>query len=105
MTIDEWLATRVPRPPAALAQRIAFELGVDASRPVEEAHQVLVAAGERIAADVLRIGGTSRDAALDLLAADALVTYAFEVPAAGPRELADRAATSMARIAALGTAS
>ena len=105
MTITEWLAARTPAPPEVLLRRIARALGVEGSRPVSDAHDVLVAAGERIAADVLAGGGTSRDTALDLLAADALVTYAFEAPSEGPRELVSRAERSMARIARLGTGS
>ena len=105
MTITEWLAARTPAPPAALAQRIARAVGDEGSRSVADAHEVLVTAGERIAGEVLSGGGTSRDAALDLLAADALVTYAFEALSQRPRELARGAERSMARIAILGTAS
>ena len=105
MSITDWLATREPVPPEALAHRIERAIGNDGARPVEDAHEVLVAAGERIAAAVLEGGGTSRDTALDLLAADALVTYAFEASSATPRDIARHAAASMARIAALGSAS
>jgi hypothetical protein len=53
-------------------------------------------------AEVLADGCTARDAALDLLTADALVTYAFEAAAESPREVDAIAAEAMQRIARIG---
>ncbi len=47
---------------------------------------------------------STRDSALDLLAADALVTYAFEAASESPLELAQRATDAMVRMAVLGAA-
>ena len=102
MTVAEWLAVRTPRPPAALAQRIAEMLGDAAQRDATEATDVLLAAGERLVASLLAEGSTMRASALDLLTADALVTYAFEAAAATPAVLGERAASAMSRIAETG---
>jgi hypothetical protein len=59
-------------------------------------------AGEQVVESLLRDNATSRESAIDLLAADALVTYAFEAAADRPAELSSLAANAMARIAALG---
>ena len=50
---------------------------------------------------VLREGCLTRDAALDLLAVDALVTYAFEAAADDPERLEMRTQRALTRIAAL----
>ena len=102
MTIAEWLAARTPRPPRALSARIGVVMGEALALGVSDAPAAFVEAGERLIADLLRRGTTTRESALDLLTADALVTYAFEAAAEAPADLADRAADAMARIAALG---
>ena len=102
MTIADWLRTCTLRPPDTLAVRIAAVLGDDEQRPVEELPEVFLHAAERLVADLLRSGSTSRDTALDLLAADALVTYAFEAASAHPETIGARAEAAMTRIAALG---
>lgn len=60
-----------------------------------------LAAGEGLLTEVLAGDERSRDTALDLLAADALVTEAFERLAATPEALEDRAAEAVRRIASL----
>ncbi|HEY0972120.1 MAG TPA: hypothetical protein VGE02_14225, partial [Gemmatimonadales bacterium] len=70
----------------------------DAPSPTPGAH---LAAGEALLGAVLRGEGRDRATALDLLAADALVTRAFELAAAEPESLEDLARGSMRRIAAL----
>jgi len=102
ITVARWLAEREPAPPAALLQRLVEALGRDAERDARDAPDVFLAAGERLLAAVLRDEEASRHCALDLLAADALVTYAFEAASAKPGELSARAARAMAGIAALG---
>ena len=57
---------------------------------------------ERLVGGLLAGDCTSRDCALDLLTADALVTYAFEAAEQSPGDLVPRAAAAMRRIAALG---
>jgi hypothetical protein len=102
----QWLAARLPAPPVALADRI-----VAAVRATEAAYRapgasrtlptLLGDAGVDLLRSTLRHSGD--DVALDLLAADALLTYACEAAA----ELGDEALArlheelSPARFAAL----
>ena len=101
-TVADWLGEREPAPPSALLQRLHEALGKDVRRDVRDASNVCFAAGERLLATVLREDEASRDYALDLLAADALVTYAFEAASESPGSLSDRATMAMTRIASLG---
>lgn len=104
MTIGEWLSGRTPPPPDALRARLDDILGADLQADAAGASDCFLTAGESIAASLLRTGSTSRQSALDLLAADALVTYAFEAASQSPRDITERAAAAMVRIAALGAA-
>jgi hypothetical protein len=101
MTVGEWLAARTPRPPDALRARLESQLGDALGDDVREAPSRFLAAGERLVAALLAGGSTTRGSALDLLAADALVTYAFEAASDAPADLAERAADAMVRIARL----
>ena len=103
-TIADWLAEREPAPPAALAARLRELLGSERERDAREAAEVCLDAGQRLVASVLSDEGANRGFALDLLTADALVTYAFEAASARPDALAERAARAMRDIAALGVA-
>ena len=105
MILSRWLDARRPVPPAALRARIDSALGPDLDSDPNDASETLLAAGERLVRSLLAEEATSRESALDLLAADALVTYAFEAVSERPAELSSRAASAMARIAALGGAS
>ena len=80
-----WLDTRRPVPPAAL--RTHLEAAVtDAADPLPD-H--LAALGRALLARVAATPAGGRELALDLLAADAFVTYAFEAQAeADPARLA-----------------
>jgi hypothetical protein len=102
MTIGEWLATRAPAPPAQLMRRVRDALGDALEDDARFAHDRCVDAAERLVAQLLRDGRTGRESAPDLLAADALVTYAFEAAAGDPIGLVDRARGTMARLARLG---
>lgn len=102
MTVEGWLAGREPAPPASLAVRLQAVLReLDPADRAAPAAEACARAGERLLAELLREGCASRDSALDLLAADALVTYAFEAASAEPALLERRAQEAMARIAAL----
>lgn len=102
MTVGEWIETRSPEAPAALRARLREV--VDAQRETDALNtsEVCLAAAEHVVIALLGRDSTSRDAALDLLAADALVTYAFEAAAAAPIDLIARASDAMTRMAALG---
>lgn len=105
MILAQWLDLRQPVPPPALRARLDAALGSDLRADSADLSETLLAAGERLVRDLLAEDATSRDSALDLLAADALVTYAFEAASEHPVDLARRAAAAMARIARLGGAS
>ncbi len=62
-----------------------------------------LAAGERLLTHLLGGDCNSRDCALDLLAADALVTHAFELAADEPSRIGERAQQAIARLAALAS--
>ena len=102
MTLAAWLDERRPTPPAALRARIDSALGGNLHADVGDVADTLLAAGERLVASLLDDDATSRGSAIDLLAADALVTYSFEAASERPADLSARAAAAMARIAALG---
>ena len=69
--------------------------------PVQQVPEACLDAGERLLDELLACGSTSRSTALDLLAVDALVTYAFQAAADEPALLDARAARALARIAAM----
>jgi hypothetical protein len=104
VTVGEWLSTRQPQPPAALLRRLEAVLGAELARPAAETPEVCLRAGERLAAELLVSNSTSRDSALDLLTADALVTYAFEAASNAPADIDAHAAGAMMRIAAIAVA-
>ncbi len=102
MTIGEWLATRTPAPPPQLMLRVRDVLGDVTDDDARFAADRCIDAAERMVARLLREGRTGRDSAADLLAADALVTYAFEAAGEDPARLVDRARDAMLRLARLG---
>ncbi len=87
-----WLEARRPAPPEALRTHLAAAL-VDADLPLPD-H--LARLGQQALARVAGRPDGGRELALDLLAADAFVTYAFEAQAetdtGGLTALAERVA-------------
>jgi hypothetical protein len=75
--LSTWLSGRKPAPPAALAGRIAETVGDEAGAPPRTLARLGARLLERVSAETTQ----DRRQALDLLAADALVTYAFEAQA------------------------
>ena len=102
MTLARWLDARRPAPPPALRERIDTALGRDLHTAGPDIPERCLTAAQRLVSALLDENATDRAAALDLLAADALVTYAFEAASEEPRALSGRAAEAMTRIAALG---
>ena len=104
--LERWLATRSDAAPASLRPRLSA--AIDTSREGGDGSiaERSCLAGESLLVRLLAEGCASRTAAPDLLAADALVTYAFEAAAETERETIDsidgRAAAAMARIARVG---
>ena len=74
--LSDWLAARTPRPPHELSSALSRVVG-EAMCIESEIPSALI---ER-AKGLLAVVGTDRDAAVDLLAADALITYAMEAAA------------------------
>jgi hypothetical protein len=103
-TVGEWIATVHPAPPPALHHRLQQLLTDGASRPVQEVPEACLEAGEQLLDALLTCGSTSRATALDLLAVDSLVTYAFQAAADDPSRIEERASRAMVRIAALAGA-
>ncbi len=94
-----WLESRRPPAPLALARRL--HTAIEESGSSGEVADRCLEAGERVLASLLGRDCGSRDAALDLLAADALITYAFEAASDEPSSLEQRARCAMARLAAV----
>ena len=73
----EWLSSRQPAPPAGIAGHIAASVGTGGGELPER----LARAGVELLRRVASAPHGGRELALDLLAADAFVTYAFEAQA------------------------
>jgi len=101
MTLEGWLDARRPAPPPVLRARIETALGAHMHDEAADHAETLLVAAESLVRALLDENATSRGSALDLLAADALVTYAFEALSEQPAHLPRRAAEAMTRIAAL----
>ena len=88
--LSTWLSGRRPAPPPALAGRLVEAVATEAGAPPA----TLATLGARLLDRVTAAATPDRRQALDLLAADALVTYAFEAQAeadvSGLTSLAER---------------
>lgn len=100
-TPRSWLASRQPVPPEALIQRLTAVLGARADEEVADLPEAMLSAGEALLSKLLCEGRTDRQTALDLLAADAFVTYAFEAASDDPSRITERAQRAMAQISHL----
>ncbi|HZI99404.1 MAG TPA: hypothetical protein VFD22_01995 [Gemmatimonadaceae bacterium] len=74
--LSDWLASRTPAPPSELSARLNEVVG-DSSATDNELPYALLKCGLEILSNI----GEDRTAAPDLLAADALITYAMEAAA------------------------
>ena len=101
-----WLERRAEAAPESLRPRLAESVRATADVSGASLVELSSRAGERLLARLLEHGCGPRSAAPDLLAADALVTYAFEAAAEdeslSAKAIEASAAEAMARIAALG---
>lgn len=93
MTLPDWLDSRRPAPPPTLRAHLDRRVPPASNGGGEGAlPDHLAAAGRDLLERVLSHPAGGRDLALDLLAADALVTYAFEAQAeADPGRLVELA--------------
>lgn len=78
MTVGDWIASREPQPPPALSREVLQALGAEARLPESRASEVCLAAAARSLDGLLVDARFTRGNALELLAIDALTTYAFE---------------------------
>ncbi len=100
MTHADWAAERSGEAPAALVQRLR---DIFAAHPEWDAlphADAFTHAAEWLSRRVLE-SEASRPVALDLLAADACITFAFEAAADDPATLGERAAATQSRLSAL----
>ncbi len=98
-TVAAWLDHLEPPPPPALRARLHELLAPHATRPASDVPAACLAAGETRLATLLTQEATDRASALDLLAVDALVTYAFEAASTAPDGIEQLATDAMRRIA------
>ena len=97
--LSAWLRSRTPASPPPLAERIQAITAAHASDTATA--ESLLASAETAMTTLLRDGCLTREAALDLLAVDALVTFAFEAAADDPALIDERAHRALASIASL----
>ncbi len=78
-----WLQSRAPQPPAALTDKLAqcLDAAPDALLAGDSLAEVAGRLGVASLRTVVERQGVAYDAAMDLLVADAFVTYAFEAAA------------------------
>ena len=101
MSHTAWLASRTPEAPADLVACVRALFKAHPEWNALHRADAFIAASEQLLRRVLGHGAASRSSALDLLAADACVTYAFEAAADEPGTIAARAESAMRRIAAI----
>ena len=79
MNVRDWIVreSAAPKTPAALVERMLAFLGDDAKRDAAQVSDACLAAAARALEELLNAGRFGRDSALDLLAVDALTTFAF----------------------------
>jgi hypothetical protein len=78
VTVKDWIATRKPGAPPQLLQETLRLLGADANEPEERTAQVCLGAAARALESLVHEKRFAREDAGELLAIDALTTYAFE---------------------------
>ncbi|HEX8847939.1 MAG TPA: hypothetical protein VF761_00230 [Gemmatimonadaceae bacterium] len=104
--LERWLASRTDAAPPSLRPRLSAAIEASPESGDGSIADRSCLAGESLLVRLLAEGCASRTAAPDLLAADALVTYAFEAAAEMETETSAsidrRAAAAMSRIARLG---
>jgi len=97
VNLRDWLANREPSPPRVLRERVE-ELALAVPELPDDPAGSLLAAAESALARLARRPPEDRVTALDLLAVDALVTYAMECAARTPDELPAVSKRAMTRL-------
>ena len=101
MTLRAWLQSRAPAPPDAMFARVVDALGTRAEEDASRASGLCLDAATELLEQLLAQDPLGRDRATDLLAVDALVTYAFEAAAGDSDQLDARATSAMVRLGAM----
>jgi hypothetical protein len=101
VTVGDWLDQRTPAVPEALRQRVAFQLGDARGAPASNVSDACAEAGVRVVESLISTKCSQRQNAIDLLAADALVTYAIESAAERSKDFAAEMDRLVARVAAV----
>ena len=99
MTVSDWLDAREPAPPPRLRERLAALLSAHVDGAVTP--EALLRASAAVLAHLVQDGDTARASALELLAADALATYAFEAQADDPEGLDEFCSWAMRTLSAV----
>ncbi len=101
-SVAAWIATRREEAPERLLARVGAVFAANPAWDGLTLPDAFREAGESLLKGVLTAGpDVARASALDLLAADACVTWAFEAAAEDPATLGARADEAMRRIAAV----
>lgn len=97
MSGRDWLAHRELSPPRVLRERVEALARSVPDRSDDPSESLLDAAEEALGA-IARRPADDRATALDLLAVDALITYALEAAAERPETIPDVSARAMSRL-------
>ena len=96
---DEWISLAQPEAPERLVARVREVLATNPKAKQLGVADALLDAADALLRLALREGDDpARERALDLLAADACVTWAFEAAADDPGTLSARARATMQRL-------
>lgn len=108
MNDREWLRSRRPLPPAKLFDRLELAVNPLAEALTTSRTEILSNAAAAILAPLAASGGSAvarnREIAIDLLAADALVTYAIEAATEDCQAIAQNIDRVVQRLASLAPA-
>lgn len=91
----------MPPPPEPLRSRVVLALGAALGQDVADTERVCLEAAERVLERLFAEGVGERREAADLLAADALVTYALEFAAGAPERFEEHATRAIERFGQL----
>jgi hypothetical protein len=78
VTVREWIERRTPAAPSTLTRQVLVLLGSDADADEARAADVCLEAAARALEGLLSENRFARESAVELLAIDALTTYAYE---------------------------
>jgi hypothetical protein len=97
-TAADWVAAHAGSAPPALIARVRQVLEADPALAALPTAEALLRAAEALLGAVLEDSGAGRAVALDLLAADTCVTWAFEAAADAPGSMPALAEAQILRI-------